>query len=51
MLIGKGSIVKCLPISKKREFETEKIGLHGVCSYFDVRGPHIVNVRWNLAKL
>ena len=35
----------------KRELESEKIDHHGVCSYFDVRGPHIVNVRWTLAKL
>ena len=36
---------------EKRAFESEKIGLHGVCLYFDVRGLHIVNVRWILSQL
>ena len=36
---------------EKRAFESEKIGPHGVCLYFDVRGVHIVNVRWILSQL
>ena len=44
MLIGKRIDCEMFANFEKREFESEKIGLHGVCSYFDVRGPHIVNV-------